>query len=121
MDNVIINSIEVRAQKPLEAKRGPVNQVEELYDINTWAYDEYTDNDGSQKYMVYAYNGMVVPVISPRELWMLIDVNNITTPGSWVKIGGTGGGDVIYDGGSARDVYLGEQIIDAGDANSASD
>lgn len=119
MDNTIINSIEVRTQKPLEAKRGPVNLQTELYNINTWLSDTYTDNNGKTQRVVYAYNGMIVPVISSRELWMLVDINKITSVDGWVRIGGVGvgGADFIYDGGRAAEAYLGEQIMDAGNAN----
>lgn len=124
MSNIIINSIDVRTQKPLENKRGPVRIVEDLYKLDTWLHDTYTDDDGNTKNIVYAYNGMVVPVIGTRELWMLVDVDNITSPGSgsWVRIGGIdgGGGNIIYDGGRAGEIYLDDQVMDAGNADASS-
>lgn len=116
MDNTIINSIEVRTQKPLEAKRGPVQKQSDLYNINTWLTDTYVDRNGKTQHIAYAYNGMVVSVISSRELWMLVDVNKITSVDGWVRIGGVGDAGIIYDGGRAYEVYLSEQIMDAGDA-----
>ena len=48
---------------------------------------------------------------------MLIDPSKILEPdySGWAACGG-GGGNIIYDGGSAREKYLVEQYMDAGNA-----
>lgn len=122
-NNTIIDSIEIRTQKPLELKRGPVDKPSDLYRLETWLTDTYTDDTGKTHTIVYAYEGMTVSVISSRELWMLLNPNDITNPDSWVRIGGVGVSDdnIIYDGGRAIESYTEEQKMDAGNAYGSGD
>lgn len=107
-------SIDVRTQKPLEPKRGPVQTKADLINPETWSYD--TDSDNNKVFYVYA--GMIVPVIKSRDIYMLIDPIKILDPdfSGWVSVGGMGGDNLIFDGGSARDVYTTDQYMDAGNA-----
>lgn len=106
-------TIDVQTQEPLEPKRGPVRTKNELIKADTWSYD--VDDQGNKTFYVYA--GMPVTVINSQELYMLIDPSKILEPdySGWAVISG-GGGNVIYDGGSARDIYTKEQIMNAGNA-----
>ena len=106
-------SIDVKTQKPLEPKRGPVYTKNQLIDPETWSYD--VDSEGNKTF--YVYPGMMVPVINSRDVYMLIDPSKILESdySGWAACGG-GGGNIIYDGGSAREKYLVEQYMDAGNA-----
>lgn len=116
MANIITPvSIDVRTQRPLEPKRGPVQTKSDLIKASTWSYDE---NNGTKTF--YVYPGMIIPVISSQEIYMLIDPAKILEAdfSGWAPISGGGGGNVIYDGGTASSVYLTEQVMNAGNANS---
>lgn len=115
MANIITPvSIDVRTQKPLEPKRGPVQNKSQLISADTWSYDKSGEN-----YTFYVYPGMIIPVISSQEIYMLIDPTKILEKdySGWAPISG-GGGSSIYDGGTATSVYLSEQVMNAGNANS---
>lgn len=106
-------AIDVKTQKPLIPSRGPVLSKNQLIQANTWSYD--IDQNGNK--IFYVYPGMLIPVINSRDVYMLIDPEKILDEdySGWAVISGVGG-DFIYDGGDANDVYLTEQIMDAGTA-----
>lgn len=106
-------SLDVRTQKPLEYKRGPVMSKSDLINSETWSYD--VDNNGNK--IFYVYPGMIVPVITSREIYMLIDPSKIIEEdySGWSIISGSGG-DMIYDGGNALSRYIKEQVLDSGNA-----
>lgn len=99
--------IEVRTQRPLESNRGPVQVKSDLINPDTWAHD------GD---IYYVYDGMIVPVLSTGDLWMLIDSSKLLDDRyqGWKLIGGNSGGNL--DGGRADDVYTPSQIISCGGA-----
>lgn len=105
--------IDVKTQRPLIDKRGPVLTKNQLINPETWSYD--IDENGNK--IFYVYPGMLVPVINSRDVYMLIDPTKILDEdySGWAVISGSGG-NVIYDGGSARDIYTTEQYMDAGNA-----
>lgn len=115
MANIITPiSIDVRTQKPLEPKRGPVQTKADLIDPESWSYD--IDSEGNMVF--YVYPGMMVPVIKSRDIYMLIDPTKILNSdfSGWASVGGMGGDNLIFDGGSARDIYTTDQYMNAGNA-----
>lgn len=110
-------SIDVRTQRPLEPKRGPVAKKGDLVNAETWSSDTFIGEDGKQQYVFYVYPGMLIPVIGTQEIYMLIDPAQILNEdfSGWALVSG-GGGNFIYDGGSAREIYTTEQVMDAGNA-----
>ena len=107
-------SIDVQTQEPFEPKRGPVKHKNDLINPETWSYD--IDNAGNKVF--YVYPGMIIPVIGTQEIYMLIDPSKILNSdfSGWALVSG-GGGNFIYDGGSARDTYSTEQYMNAGNAH----
>lgn len=114
MANIITPiSIDVRTQKPLEPKRGPVQSVSDLINPESWSYD--IDSEGNMVF--YVYPGMLVSVIGTEEIYMLKYPHLILDKqflGWRLVSGGVGGAE--YDGGNAQSVYTNDQIMDAGNA-----
>jgi hypothetical protein len=111
----ISTHIITQTTKPLEPKRGPVKTKKDLINPESWAYE--IDADG--KKIFYVYPGMLVPVLSTKDIYMLIDPEKICEDdySGWVLTGGSANNNIIYDGGSARDNYTDDQVIDAGHAS----
>lgn len=99
--------IEVKTQKPLISKRGPVQTKADLINPNSWSHDGDT---------FYVHDGMLVPVLSSGDIWMLIDKTLILDDRyrGW-KLMGSGGGSNI-DGGRADEIYSPDQYLDCGGA-----
>ena len=53
-------SIDVRTQRPLEPKRGPVASKGDLVKAETWSSDTFIGEDGKQQYVFYVYPGLLV-------------------------------------------------------------
>ena len=100
-------NIEVKTQKPLVEKRGPVQTKADLINPNSWSHD------GD---VYYVHEGMLVPVLSSGDVWMLIDKSLILDSRyrGW-KLMGSGGGSNI-DGGRADEIYTPDQHVDCGGA-----
>lgn len=126
----IYDGIEVRAQKPLDA-RTIVTYREDLYKIDTWPHDTYIDSDGVERYTIYMKEGMVVTVTGDKanpvfERYMLVDIDKILNKdySGWKFMGqgGNGGGSMPItgniDGGRADERYSPNQIIYCGTATS---
>lgn len=128
----IYDSIEVRAQKPLDS-RSVVTYREDLYKLDSWPHDSYIDENGVEQHIIYMKEGMIVCVTGDKvnpvfELYILTDLSKILNKdySGWKYIGnmdggsGTGTGVVIgnIDGGSALSSYSPSQIISGGNAYS---
>ena len=126
----IYDGILVRAQKPIDV-RTIVKYREDLYKLESWPHDSYTDENGEQHHIIYMKEGMVVTVTGDKanpvfERYMLIDINKILNKdySGWKFIdqGGNGGGSMPItgniDGGRAYERYSPNQIIYCGTATS---
>ena len=110
------HNIEVRTQRPYIVGRGPVKTKEALIKTETWPHD--IDDDGNK--IFYVYEGMIIPVISSQDIYMLVDRDKILDPdySGWalVSLGGSQGAEM--DGGSANSFYTENQKIYGGNASS---
>lgn len=110
------NTIEVRTQRPYIVGRGPVKTKETLIDPETWPYD--IDDNGNKVF--YVYEGMIIPVISSHDIYMLVDPDKILNEdySGWalIAIGNAQGAEL--DGGSANSFYTEDQKIYGGSASS---
>lgn len=108
------NIIEVRTQQPYIKGRGPVKTKEDLIKAETWPHD--VDVNGNK--IFYVYEGMIVPVISSQDIYMLVDPYKILNPdySGWKLVSvGTQGAEM--DGGSANSYYTESQRIYGGNAS----
>ena len=125
----IYDGILVRAQKPIDV-RTIVKYREDLYKLESWPHDSYTDENGEQHHIIYMKEGMVVTVTGDEtypifELYVLTDLKKILNKdlSGWKFIGGTGAGNGggmpstgNIDGGRASERYAPSQIINCGNA-----
>ena len=103
--------IDLQTQAPLIEKRGPVQKKEDLYKADSWSYDI----DSSGRKVFYVHEGMLVSVLSSREVYMLVDVKNIENDKGWELVMGNIN-QVELDGGSAEEYYADDQVIVSGGA-----
>ena len=71
----IYDSIEVRAQKPMDP-RSMVTYREDLYKLSSWPHDSYIDENGKEQHVIYMKEGMLVCVTGDKanpvfELYIL--------------------------------------------------
>lgn len=133
----IYDSIEVRAQKPLDS-RSVVTYREDLYKLDSWPHDSYIDENGEEQHIIYMKEGMIVCVTGDKvnpvfELYILADLSKILNKdySGWKYIGnmsngsgpgsgsGPGIGNIVagnIDGGSALGSYSPSQVIFGGNA-----
>lgn len=108
------HNIEVRTQLPYIVGRGPVKTKEALIKAETWPHD--IDDEGNK--IFYVYEGMIIPVISSQDIYMLVDRDKILDPdySGWKLVSvGTQGAEM--DGGSANSYYTESQRIYGGNAS----
>lgn len=125
----IYDSIEVRAQKPIDS-RSMVTYREDLYKLKSWPHDSYIDENGVEQHTIYMKEGMIVCVTGDKEnpifeLYILTDLSKILNPdySGWKYVGSMGGGSIgggahtgNIDGGSAMGSYSPSQVIFGGNA-----
>jgi hypothetical protein len=109
MNIKITNGFEIQTEQPLEYKRGPVQNKIDLINPNSWAHE------GD---VYYVYEGMLVPVISSKDIYMLVDKSKILSPdySGWALVG-SGSSGMELDGGTAISYYTQDQIINTGGAS----
>ena len=105
--------LEIQTQRPLEYKRGPVQTKIDLINPNSWAHE---GDEGDEVY--YVYEGMLVAVISSKDVYMLVDKSKILSPdySGWALVG-SGASGMELDGGNASSYYTEDQIINTGGAS----
>lgn len=113
MNIKITNGFEIQTEQPLEYKRGPVQNKIDLINPNSWAHE---GDEGDEVY--YVYEGMLVSVISSKDIYMLIDKSKILSPdySGWALVG-SGSSGMELDGGTAISYYTHDQIINTGGAS----
>lgn len=101
--------LEIQTQRPLEYKRGPVQNKADLIKSDSWSHD------GD---VYYVYEGMLVAVISSKDVYMLVDKSKILSPdySGWALVG-SGASGMELDGGNASSYYTEDQIINTGGAS----